>query len=118
MVRTTSVLRGTGKTGRPSSQDMSAAGTLLEAGGLAPGAKGARVPVSREKMTVTDGPFTETKELTGGFAVLRARLNSISSPSQVACQREREDSHTPAAPESPGRLPPGENAALPPVYSR
>jgi hypothetical protein len=54
------------------SQDMAAAGILLEAGGLAPSAKGARVRVSGAKLIVTDGPFTETKELTGGFAIVKA----------------------------------------------
>jgi hypothetical protein len=54
------------------SQDMAAAGILLEAGGLAPSAKGARVRVSGGKLIVTDGPFTETKELTGGFAIVKA----------------------------------------------
>jgi hypothetical protein len=54
------------------SQDLSVAGTLLEAGGLAPSTKGARVRVSGAKVIVTDGPFTETKELTGGFAIMKA----------------------------------------------
>jgi hypothetical protein len=32
---------------------------------------GARVRLSEGKLTVTDGPFTEAKELVGGFAILR-----------------------------------------------
>ncbi len=33
---------------------------------------GARILVGKGKMTVTDGPFAETKELIGGYAVLQA----------------------------------------------
>lgn len=45
---------------------------LLEAGGFLPSSTGARVRVSAGQLIVTDGPFAETKELIGGFAVLRA----------------------------------------------
>ena len=38
--------------------------------GLNPGAKGARVGVAGGKRTVLDGPFTETKELVGGFYIV------------------------------------------------
>ena len=48
------------------------AGVLLETGGLLPSSKGARVRVSGGKLTVTDGPFAETKELVGGYAIVRA----------------------------------------------
>ncbi len=43
------------------------AGILLAADGLHPSAKGARVRFSGANRTVTDGPFTETKELVAGF---------------------------------------------------
>ena len=39
------------------------AGVLLDTAGLLPGAGGARVSLAGGKMTVTDGPFTESKEL-------------------------------------------------------
>ena len=52
--------------------EMASAGVLLEAGGLLPSAKGARLRLSQSRVTVTDGPFIETKELIGGFAVLEA----------------------------------------------
>jgi hypothetical protein len=39
------------------------AGALLDTAGLAPSALGARVQISGGKLSVTDGPFTETKEL-------------------------------------------------------
>jgi hypothetical protein len=54
------------------SEEMTRAGVLVQSGGLLPSSKGARVRVSGGKMTVTDGPFAETKELIGGFAILEA----------------------------------------------
>jgi hypothetical protein len=44
------------------------AGVLVEMGGLLPSATGARVTLSGGKLTVTDGPFSEAKEVIGGFA--------------------------------------------------
>lgn len=52
--------------------EMSAAGVLLDMGGLLPSAAGAKVHVTKGELMVTDGPFTETKELVGGYAILRA----------------------------------------------
>ena len=46
------------------------AGKLIQTGGLAPSALGASVRISRGSLIVTDGPFAETKEVLGGFAVL------------------------------------------------
>lgn len=48
------------------------AGWLLSTEGCLPTALGARVRRSDGKVTVTDGPFTETKEVIGGFAILKA----------------------------------------------
>ena len=48
------------------------AGTLLATEGCLPSALGARVRLSNGKTTVTDGPFTESKEVVGGFAILQA----------------------------------------------
>lgn len=53
-------------------QESGRAGALLQTGGLAPSAMGARVRVSAGKLTVTDGPFTEAKEVVGGYAVVEA----------------------------------------------
>lgn len=39
-------------------------------GGLLPSSQGHKVMMVRGKVTVTDGPFTETKEVIGGFAIL------------------------------------------------
>jgi hypothetical protein len=48
-------------------EELAKAGVLLEAEGLQPSSKGARVHFAGDKRTVTDGPFTETKELIAGF---------------------------------------------------
>jgi len=43
-------------------------GTMLGSGGLLPSAQGARVRLEKGKVTVIDGPFTEAKEVVGGYA--------------------------------------------------
>ena len=48
-------------------EELAKAGVLLEAEGLHPSSKGARVRFSGAKRTVIDGPFAETKELIAGF---------------------------------------------------
>ncbi len=55
------------------SAEMAEAGILVSTGGLLPSSAGARINVSGKKLLVTDGPFAETKELVGGFAILEAR---------------------------------------------
>jgi hypothetical protein len=52
-------------------EEMSKAGVLLATEGCLPSAKGARVRRSGGTYTVTDGPFTETKELIAGFALMQ-----------------------------------------------
>jgi hypothetical protein len=47
-------------------------GWLLATEGCLPSQLGARVRRSSGKISVTDGPFTESKELVGGFAILKA----------------------------------------------
>jgi hypothetical protein len=47
-------------------------GWLVATEGCLPSALGARVRNAGGKVTVTDGPFTETKELIAGFAILEA----------------------------------------------
>jgi hypothetical protein len=51
--------------------DMAKAGALLATDGLKPSSKGVRVRLSGAKLTVTDGPFTEAKEVIAGFAIVR-----------------------------------------------
>jgi hypothetical protein len=53
-------------------QEMSTAGKLLTTEGCLPSDTGARVRRSGGDITVTDGPFTESKEVVGGFAILAA----------------------------------------------
>src|SRR5438045_9038823 len=66
----------------PTAEEMAAMGKLIDkhmrsgslraTEGCLPSALGARVRLSNGKATVTDGPFTESKEIVGGFAVLQA----------------------------------------------
>jgi hypothetical protein len=53
-------------------EEMQGTGTLIATEGCLPSALGARVRLSGGDLTVTDGPFTESKELIAGFALLRA----------------------------------------------
>jgi hypothetical protein len=48
-------------------------GVVLEGGGLMPSSQGARLRLAGGKLTVTDGPFAEAKELIGGYAVIQAK---------------------------------------------
>ncbi len=48
------------------------AGHLLATEGCGPTSKGAKVQLSRGKLKVIDGPFTEAKEIIGGLAIMRA----------------------------------------------
>jgi hypothetical protein len=66
----------------PTQEEMDRMGKLVEEGmkagwlvateGCLPSALGARVRSTNGKVSVTDGPFTESKEVVGGFAILRA----------------------------------------------
>ena len=49
------------------------AGVLLATDGLHPSAKGKRVKVANGKTTVTDGPFTESKELVASYALFQVK---------------------------------------------
>lgn len=51
--------------------EMMGAGVLVDTGGVMSRANGFRVRRSGESVTVTDGPFTESKEVVGGFAILK-----------------------------------------------
>ena len=67
----------------PTQQEMANMGKLIEEGmksgqllateGCLPSALGARVRLSKGTYTVTDGPFTESKELVAGFALIEAK---------------------------------------------
>jgi hypothetical protein len=47
-------------------------GTLVDTGGLMASKEGARIRLSKGQIKVTDGPFTETKEVIGGWAIVNA----------------------------------------------
>ena len=76
----------------PSPEEMATMGKLVEQGfregwlvateGCLPTALGARVRRSGGNISVTDGPFTESKEVVGGFAILKA--NSKAEAIQLA----------------------------------
>jgi hypothetical protein len=54
--------------------DLSKAGVLLSLDGLQPSSKGARITWNAEgKPTVTDGPFTEVKEIIGGYWMIQVK---------------------------------------------
>lgn len=53
-------------------EDWMRSGKLLATEGCLPSAFGARVSIRDNKFTVSDGPFTEAKEVVGGFAILDA----------------------------------------------
>ena len=76
----------------PSPEEMATMGKLVEQGfkegwllateGCLPSALGARVRKAGGNINVTDGPFTESKEVVGGFAILKA--NSKAEAIQLA----------------------------------
>jgi hypothetical protein len=49
------------------------AGVLVETGGLFPSAMGARVRLAGGRLKTVDGPFTEAKEVVGGYAVYNVK---------------------------------------------
>jgi len=53
--------------------EMTKEGTLVRTAGLRPTKEGFRVRSTYGKLSMTDGPFTESKEVIGGYAVLEAK---------------------------------------------
>jgi hypothetical protein len=78
-----SIYKAVERNAPPSQEEMANMGKLVEEGmkagwllateGCLPTALGARVRNSNGKVTVTDGPFTEAKEVVGGFAILELK---------------------------------------------
>ena len=54
-------------------EEMTKAGVLLDTNGLHPIAEGKRVKLADGKMTVTDGPFTESKEVVASYAIFQVK---------------------------------------------
>jgi hypothetical protein len=67
-----------------SGEEAGKSGTMLGSGGLHPTANGARVQLSGGKITVIDGPFTEAKEIIGGYAQfeLQSKEEAVESARQ------------------------------------
>ncbi len=53
-------------------EEMTRNGSLVRTAGLRPTKEGRRVRLRKGQLAVTDGPFVETKEVVGGFAILEA----------------------------------------------
>ncbi len=68
-------------------EELVKAGILLAADGLHPSSKGARVRFSGANRTVTDGPFTETKELVAGFWIWQVQSMEEATLAVSAKQR-------------------------------
>src|SRR3954447_6039993 len=54
-------------------EEMASAGILLDTAGLRPIDEAVRVQLSRGSQTVVNGPFTESKEMVGGYCLVQAR---------------------------------------------
>jgi hypothetical protein len=48
-------------------------GAIIDTAGLKPTSDGSRVRLKGRKITVTDGPFTEAKEVVGGYALMEMK---------------------------------------------
>jgi hypothetical protein len=54
-------------------EEATKAGVIVATGGIAPTSQGARISLKNGEYTVVDGPFTEAKELVGGWALMECR---------------------------------------------
>ena len=54
-------------------EEMTRTGQLISTAGLRPTSEGVRVRLRRGKLSTVDGPFTETKEAIGGYAIIEAK---------------------------------------------
>lgn len=83
-------------------------GWLLSTEGCLPSALGARVRMSNGKFSITDGPFTEAKEIIGGFALIQAKskqeaIDLTRSFLKIAGDGESEIRQVYEEPANPGR---------------
>jgi len=91
-MRFLSIYKAVERNAPPSQQEMEAmaeliaegmkAGWLISTEGCLPSKLGVRVRKAQGAISVTDGPFSESKELVGGFAILRANSKEEPSNSQ------------------------------------
>lgn len=54
-------------------EEITKAGVMLDTAGLTPSSQGTRVHWEGGKISVTDGPFTEAKEVVGGYALMQCK---------------------------------------------
>jgi hypothetical protein len=54
-------------------EEMTKRGQMVDAGGLLPSSHATRIRVAKGKTSIIDGPFAETKELVGGYAVFNLK---------------------------------------------
>jgi len=54
-------------------EEITKSGAMLDTAGLKPTTEATRLTWSGGKLTTTDGPFTETKEVVGGYAILQVK---------------------------------------------
>jgi hypothetical protein len=54
-------------------EEITKAGVMLDTAGLTPTSEGTRVTWSAGKLSYTDGPFTESKEVIGGYSIVQAK---------------------------------------------
>jgi hypothetical protein len=54
-------------------EEITKAGVMLDTAGLTPTSEGTRLTWSGGKVSTTDGPFTETKEVVGGYAIMQTK---------------------------------------------
>jgi hypothetical protein len=66
-------------------EEMHKAGVLVAAEGLKPGGDVARIEVTRGKRGVVDGPFTESKELVGGFYIIEVNSQEAAIAWALRC---------------------------------
>ena len=92
-------------------------GTMIASGGLSPIAKSARVRLARGQVKAVDGPFAESKEVVGGFAIfdLKSKEEAIEwikrSPAPFEGESEIEIRQVFEASDFPAEIFPPENAA-------
>jgi hypothetical protein len=67
------------------------AGRMVDNAGLMPLSMGARVSISDGKLMVSDGPFAETKEMIGGYAILELRNKEEAVASAVEFMQLHKD---------------------------
>ena len=88
-------------------ESLTQAGVLLALDGLLPPSQGARISLKDGKKTVTDGPFTEAKELVGGYWLIDVKSKEEAVEWATRCPLEGDVDHRGAPGRRAVRLPGG-----------